>query len=1071
MKRLNALAGAFLFSAALAAQVPEFEWAVGLNINPAVTNLPNQPSSEFRAATDPLGNVYTIGFYADLIDFDPGAGTVYLDQAGGSFVKKMDPYGNLVWVKRIGTWATQNLIGLHVDASRVYITGQFYGTVDFNPDIAVTNNLVSNGNADIFVLTLDNSTGNYFNAFSMGGSGQDYGSSISIRSGSLFVAGTFNGSFDANLSQSQTTMITSNGLSDVFVMRISVSGNLSWIRTFGSTGNEGASGGFFGPAPPCLDVDEITGDVYTAGFYSGTMNIDPTGGNTPAGFSGSTDIFVQRLTAAGAFVWGKGIGGPSGEMVKDLRLDQSGNPHIVGYFHNTVDFDPDPVGAAPRTAPGTTQHAFVLKLTTTGLFSWVANVGSLLAGGGDTDGNALTIGSNNEVYYTGKFTANIDIDPDPVNTLNLSSSNAEDGFISGLSSTGTFLWAKQIGNNTITDGIIPSGICTDAANAIYTCGQFEGAMDFNTESGTYMLPVSPLLSSNFHDGFLHKMKNPCTSNPGYEWAGDIGNTGLVAGNTGNAYGRSIKTDAAGNVYSTGYFTGTVDLDPSAAFLNFTALPGEDIYVQKLDASGNLVWAKQLAGRGNERGLSLDLDNAGNVIIGGYFDFEIDVNPDPAIINLRTTAGDKDILLVKLDANGALVWAKTMGSTGLDFCNAVTFDASGNVIHTGSFTGTVNFNPSGANNFTALGQNDMYVQRFTAAGNYNLFRQQAGTTGEEGKSVTVAPNGDILVCGNFSGTTNFNYSSNPAQNLTAAVGYNGFVLRLNFNGVFQWVKHIDGVGIENAAAIASDNYSNAIVTGFFSGTTLFNGTSLTSSGANDAFIMKLNPAGNTIWVKAFGGAGTVYSNAVHVNSCDDLYLTGHFQGTCNFDPAMAAPTITSVGGTSDVFILKLAENGTFEWVKRMGNGSTDIGNGIYTDASANVYTTGSFQATVDFNPGTNSAVLTATGTGTDAFVQKLNINIPFFMPVYFAEEESDQPADTPQAAIIFPNPATDKLTVSFAIPATGTINLFDITGQLMQQIPLNATIQQEIQLDKQAAGMYLIQISAGDWSQSYRVVKQ
>ena len=183
----------------------------------------------------------------------------------------------------------------------------------------------------------------------------------------------------------------------------------------------------------------------------------------------------------------------------------------------------------------------------------------------------------------------------------------------------------------------------------------------------------------------------------------------------DVFSNAVARDASGNVYTTGSFRGTVDFDPGPATFNLIS-PGPDfMFVSKLDAAGNFVWAKQIGEAGTPcRGNSIALDASGNVYTTGAFGGgaggTVDFDPGPAIFNL-TSAGQDDIFVSKLDAAGNFVWAKQLGGTDTDAGRSIALDASGNVYTTGSFSGTADFDPGAATfNLTAAGGFDIFVSK-------------------------------------------------------------------------------------------------------------------------------------------------------------------------------------------------------------------------------------------------------------------------------------------------------------------------------------------------------------------------
>jgi hypothetical protein len=124
----------------------------------------------------------------------------------------------------------------------------------------------------------------------------------------------------------------------------------------------------------------------------------------------------------------------------------------------------------------------------------------------------------------------------------------------------------------------------------------------------------------------------------------------------------------------------------------------------------------------------------------------------------------------------------------------------------------------------------------------------------------------------------------------------------------------------------------------------------------------------VWAKGLGGTAADESNSIAVDSSGNVYTTGFFNGIADFDPGAGEANLTSAGG-NDSFISKLDSSGNIVWAKRLGGTSSDSGRSIAVDSSGNVYTTGNFQGTVDFDPGAGEANLTSFGSN-DVFVLKL-----------------------------------------------------------------------------------------------------
>jgi len=270
-----------------------------------------------------------------------------------------------------------------------------------------------------------------------------------------------------------------------------------------------------------------------------------------------------------------------------------------------------------------------------------------------------------------------------------------------------------------------------------------------------------------------------------------------------------------------------------------------------------------------------------------------------------------LILIYLNSMGqGFNWVKELGGgSGGVFPASIAVDASGNVYTVGGFQGTEDFNPGlGVNNLTAIGNSDVYISKIDAFGN------------------------------------------------------------------FVWIKQIGGALIENALSIKLDLVGNLYVSGGYQGTVDFNPNAgiynITSVGPRDAFVVKLDVLGNFIWAKSMGGI-SAYTEpiTIAVDAAGNVYTSGHYDDIVDFDPGVTTYYLTPVL-TEDIFVSKLDQNGNFVWAKSMGGPGADYGYSMTLDNFGNVFTTGFFQVTADFDPGTGTYTL-AAGGNSDIFVSKLD----------------------------------------------------------------------------------------------------
>ena len=547
-----------------------------------------------------------------------------------------------------------------------------------------------------------------------------------------------------------------------------------------------------------------------------------------------------------------------------------------------------------------------------------------------------------------------------------------------------------------------------------------------------------------------------TSNAqGYQWSKSMGGTNDDAG-------ISIAVDGSGNVYTSGFFTGTVDFDPGAGTSNLTSAGNNsDIYISKLDAAGNFIWAKRLGGSSVEIGLSIAVDSFGNVYTAGSFMGTVDFDPGTGSSNL-TSAGLFDIFISKLDSAGNFGWAKSMGGTNDDNGASISVDGSGNVYTTGYFHGNVDFDPGpGTSNLTSAGSIDIFISKLDASGNF-IWAKSMGGTGPDGtSSITVDGSGNIYTTGSFQGTVDFDPGVGTSNLITA--GSNDiFISKLDAAGNFIWAKSMGGTtGQVGSSSITVDGSGNVYTTGNFQGTVDFDpgtGTSnLTSAGGTDIFILRLDAAGNFSWAKSIGGSSIDHGASIALDGSGNVYTTGYFDGTVDFDPGAGTSNLTSAG-SSDIFISKLDAAGNFGWAKSMGDTGIDRSNSIIMDKSGNVYTIGLFMGTVDFNPGAGTSNLTSAGS-TDIFISKLDVN-----PVGILENSFGN------TLMVYPNPTEGAMSIDLGTSYDEVIAIIrNPLGQAILKKSCAGSNLMQLNIPGKA-GMYFIEVSSGDKRATLKVVK-
>lgn len=448
-------------------------------------------------------------------------------------------------------------------------------------------------------------------------------------------------------------------------------------------------------------------------------------------------VFSQSLDWAAHFGgggWDEGVG---------IATDADGNIYSAANFQDTADFDPGP-GIVNLVSQGHYDIALI-KQDNAGNVIWVKQIG----GSGDDHCTAIAVDGGGNVCITGTFLGTADFDPGPA-VFNMTSTASLNTFVCKLDASGNFVWAKKFSEAAVSlifpYPVISNAIVVDKAGSVYTTGSFDGKTDFDPGTDSFYLSPGSVGISYTTDAFICKLD----ASGNFVWARQLGGP-----DTSFDAGHAITLDSLGNIYSTGFFNGKVDFDPGAGtFLLEGPMPVTgltDVYVSKLDASGNFVWATQIEGASPGKGIAVD--KGGNVYACANY------TNDSAII-------------FKLDPSGSLVWAK---ETGGSWCWSLAVDPADNVYNTGQFFGTKDFDP-GAGVFTLTGNSDAYISKLDAGGNFVWAKKIGGTEQVWSQSLAVPGNDQILTIGYFSDTANFDPGS-AGFNLVASGSYDMFIQKL------------------------------------------------------------------------------------------------------------------------------------------------------------------------------------------------------------------------------------------------------------------------------------------------------
>lgn len=438
-------------------------------------------------------------------------------------------------------------------------------------------------------------------------------------------------------------------------------------------------------------------------------------------------------------------------------------------------------------------------------------------------------------------------------------------------------------------------------------------------------------------------------------------------------GYSLAVDAEGNSYTAGSLVGTGDFDPGGGILNLTSNGSNDIFISKLDSSGNLVWALNIGGSNSDLAYSIDLDPLNNIYITGRFSGTSDFDPGTGVYNL-TSAGNADVFVCKLNSSGSFIWAVSMGGVSGDIANSLAVDDQGNILVTGVFSQTADFDPGpGTYNLTTSILADIFVTKLDSSGNFLWAVSTGGTSSDSPSSIAIDQNDNVYVTGVFLGTADMDPGPG-IYNLTSIGSSDVFVWKLSSTGAFVWAVQFEGISLNQSYGMAINSIGEIVTTGFIQGVTDFDPGpavyNLVPTTGSELFISKIDSFGNFVWAKNLPINPGYGDRSVNHDAMDNIYLTGNFMGSADFDPGPGTFNLVS-NGDRDVFICKLDPDGNFNWAGQMGGPDFDIGYNVGFDGSGNLYAHGIFNGTSDFDPGTGVYNLTSLGSADDHFNVRLD----------------------------------------------------------------------------------------------------
>jgi hypothetical protein len=899
-----------------------------------------------KSIKDSNGNNYLIGRFYAIADFDPSSNetniTAINSQYGDMFIAKYNANGDFFWVKSIGGNGYVNCSAVTIGSNFIYIAGKYTNTIDFDPTSNISNLTSASGSYEAAFLAKYDLNGTHITSISIDGDTDLSINGLNFSNNQLFVSGNFSAAVDFDPSTSTLNLI-SNGNTDIFIAKYSTLFAPLWAYSIGGVGKDICNS----------QTVTSTGELIITGSYLNTVDFNPSTTTSNALINTSSTIqntYIAKYSTIGAYIWCKDIGAKVitsliTSSIPNVVCDATNNILIAGVFNQTSDFDPS-TAVVNITASVSTTSTFIAKYDSNGNYVWVkrlssSNKGLILNNSSsnitifgtfsassvdfdpgtpdyilnttngtnyfatyDSSGNfvyaknikpTITNIINNEtdgINITGNFSGTNDFDPST--GIATQFSVLTNGFLAKYSITGVYVYAKPIGGNKNTNTTV-NLISTDGVGNIYRAGQLSATTDLDPSSSIFNA------SSPSGTGIFISKYTPSGS---FIW----GQT--IPGSLGTSLSISVmNTDTNGNTYIIGR------ADSNGVF---------SMYMLKYDSNGNNLWTKQLNGS-ITASRRIVFDNVGNLYITGRISgtSPIDFDPSPfGTANINPSATGLSLsYLAKYNPQGEYVWAKTIAQTGSVGVIQIEKDLQikdNSLYVTGLLgSGTIVFNTTTNVSYDILSLTG-FVAKYDLNGNNQfagVFINNDQNVDTSSESITIDNEGNFYVTTYFNGESiDFDLSPNSVYYLTslndgAGTYYLGYAIsKYSSNGTFLWAKPINAqnansglyVNISQIHSFINTN-NELILSGVTGGSVDFDPstnnfvitTPLTINGSyiGNIFMAKYNRnTGDFIWANKIDSNTDSFLNCVSMNNNQDLFISGAFKETADFDLTTGVQTL-------------------------------------------------------------------------------------------------------------------------------------------------------------------------------------
>lgn len=518
----------------------------------------------------------------------------------------------------------------------------------------------------------------------------------------------------------------------------------------------------------------------------------------------------------------------------------------------------------------------------------------------------------------------------------------------------------------------------------------------------------------------------------------------------------IARDNSGNIYVAGTFQGRIAFGST----NVLSSGASDVIVAKYNPAGTLQWARKIGQGttfgGDEKAKAIAVNGAGNAIyvLASYTNNTDSLNfLTNGSVKVAPSSGAEDLFVARLDANGAVTWARKIGGSGVEDGGAIGVFSNGDFIVSGTYNVDVTID---TDYYVSNGNSDVFVVKYNNDGS----QAWSFTTGNGLNTISVADlkirsNGDFYLGGEFRGSADFD---------TITLNSNGendaFLAKYDSTGNLISAINMGGVANDGITKLFIDNFNQLYAAGYYTGSGVTIGsTTLPTDTLSDVFIIKYDNTDNELFVKTANGNGQNNPYGLYVAGTGTnkrIYLSGTFENVIDFGISTATnnPEQRASLGQKDIFIAYYDSLGNVISSARAGGLNSETNAGIVADNSNNMYIFGAYRAQAGFAPFS----LTVVG-GSDLYIARYGVNTTGIIE-----------AANNKIMQIYPNPSNGLINLTFSEAAEYQVKIFDVRGVCV----VNETVttpKYQLDLSHLSNGVYFLNATGADKNFQQKLVIQ